>query len=270
MASTKELSPIAIKQGILKERNRPTLREYIPLIFDDFFELHGDRQFSDDQAILGGLALVEGSPVTVIGHVKGKSTRENIASNFGMAHPEGYRKALRLMKQAEKFGRPVITFIDTSGAFCGIGAEERGQGEAIARNLMEMMALNVPVIALVLGEGGSGGALGIAVANQVYMLENALYSVISPKGCASILWKDASREMEAAELLKMTARDLLSMGIIDGILPEPEGGAQKNVKQVALRIRSTLIQAIQTLEREPELAVKRYEKFRAMGVFEQV
>ncbi|MDR0381516.1 MAG: acetyl-CoA carboxylase carboxyl transferase subunit alpha, partial [Oscillospiraceae bacterium] len=176
------------KMELARLRGRPTLRDYIPLLFEDFIELHGDRVFADDGAVLGGLALLGGRAVTVIGHVKGKSTRENIDVNFGMAHPEGYRKALRLMRQAEKFKRPVVCLVDTPGAFCGVGAEERGQGEAIARNLMEMMALTVPVVSVVTGEGGSGGALGLAVANRVLMLENAVYSVISPKGCASILW----------------------------------------------------------------------------------
>lgn len=268
MAANKETLPkVNVALNMVRERGRPTLREYIPLIFEDFFELHGDRLYSDDKAILGGIAKLGGRPVTVIGHVKGKNTRENIASNFGMAHPEGYRKALRLMKQANKFGRPIITFVDTSGAFCGIGAEERGQGEAIARNLYEMMALDVPIVSVVLGEGGSGGALGIAVANVVLMMENAIYSVISPKGCASILWKDPERELEAATNLKMTAEDLLGLGVIDGIIPEPEGGAHRNIKQSAMAIKSAVTEALKGLLRESDYAAGRYQKFRAMGKF---
>ncbi|MDR1157311.1 MAG: acetyl-CoA carboxylase carboxyltransferase subunit alpha [Oscillospiraceae bacterium] len=262
------MSPAVRKMELARLRGRPTLRDYIPLLFEDFIELYGDRMFADDSAVLGGLALLEDRPVTVIGHVKGKSTRENIDVNFGMAHPEGYRKALRLMKQAGKFGRPVVCLVDTPGAFCGVGAEERGQGEAIARNLMEMMALTVPVVSVVTGEGGSGGALGLAVANRVLMLENAVYSVISPKGCASILWKDPAREYEAADLLQITAEDLLRLGVVDGIIPEPEGGAHRNVRKTALAIRAAVTAALTALEEETDLAQKRYDKFRAMGVFQ--
>jgi len=249
-------------------RERPTIRDYLPIIFDDFIELHGDRLYGDDKAVLGGLALLGGRPVTVVAHLKGKTTRENIDANFGMPHPEGYRKALRLMNQAEKFGRPVICLVDTPGAFCGVEAEQRGQGEAIARNLLTMMSLTVPVLSVITGEGGSGGALALAVANRVYMLENAVYSVISPKGCASILWKDPDREQEAAGLLGITAEDLLRGGIIDGVIPEPEGGAHKQAQHTALAIKHALVTGLESLAGMSDLAAHRYEKFRAMGVFE--
>ena len=262
-------SPAVKKMELARLRVRPTVRDYIPIVFDDFMELHGDRLYGDDRAVLGGLALLGGRPITIVAHLKGKSTRENIEANFGMPHPEGYRKALRLMKQAEKFARPVICFVDTPGAFCGVEAEQRGQGEAIARNLMEMMSLTVPVVSVVTGEGGSGGALALAVANRVYMMENAVYSVISPKGCASILWKDPAREHEAAELLGITAEDLLRGGIIDGIVPEPEGGAHKHVKRTAMALKKTLVTALDLLADIPDLAAHRYEKFRSMGVFEE-
>lgn len=254
---------------IVKQKTRPNVVDYISRIFDDFIELRGDRAFGDDQAILGGIARLGDMPVTVIGHHKGKNTQENIDFNFAMAHPEGYRKALRLMKQAEKFHRPIICFVDTPGAYCGIGAEERGQGEAIAKSLQVMMALETPVISIVTGEGGSGGALGLAVANKVYMLENAVYSVISPKGFASILWKDATREKEAAELLKMTAQDLYEAHIIEGIIPEPEEGAHKDVKQMCKNIEAVLKDDLAELTALSgrELAQFRYEKFRHMGVF---
>lgn len=254
---------------IVKQKNRPNVVDYISRIFDDFIEFRGDRAFGDDQAILGGIARLGDMPVTVIGHHKGKNTQENIDFNFAMAHPEGYRKALRLMKQAEKFHRPIICFVDTPGAYCGIGAEERGQGEAIAKSLQVMMALETPVITIVTGEGGSGGALGLAVANKVYMLENAVYSVISPKGFASILWKDATREKEAAELLKMTAQDLYDAHIIEGIIPEPEEGAHKDVKLMCKNIEAVLKKDLTELTGKSgqELAQLRYEKFRHMGVF---
>jgi len=254
--------------ALARMRERPSARDYLPLIFDDFFELHGDRLFGDDHAMLGGIALLDGRPVTVVAHLKGKNTRESIDANFGMPHPEGYRKALRLMRQAEKFSRPVVCLVDTPGAFCGVEAERRGQGEAIARSLLGMMALNVPVVSVVTGEGGSGGALALAVANRVYMLENAVYSVISPKGCASILWKDPAREQEAAELLGITAADLLQAGVIDGIIEEPEGGAHKQIRQTATAIRQALITALEDLGGVSDLRRRRYEKFRAMGVYE--
>ena len=256
---------------IMRNRERPTIHYYIDKLFDDFFELHGDRLYSDDTAVRGGIARFNSMPVTVIGHVKGRNTTENIASNFAMPHPEGYRKALRLMHQAEKFGRPVICFVDTSGAYCGVGAEERGQGEAIARNLMEMMFLKVPVISIVTGEGGSGGALALAVANRVYMLENAIYSVISPKGFASILWKDPSREQEAASVMKITSRDLLSFGVVDGVIEEPGGGAHKSPRQTADNIRACIEEGLGSLYglSAEELVSSRYEKFRATGVFSE-
>lgn len=254
---------------IMKQKNRPNIVDYISYIFDDFIEFKGDRCFGDDQAILGGIARLGDVPITVIGHHKGKNTQENIDFNFAMAHPEGYRKALRLMEQAEKFKRPIICLVDTPGAYCGIGAEERGQGEAIAKSLQVMMALKTPVISIVTGEGGSGGALGLAVANKVYMLENAVYSVISPRGFASILWKDASREKEAAELLKMTAQDLFDAHIIEGIIPEPKGGAHNDVKQMCKNMETVLRQEVSALSAlsGEALAQQRYEKFRHMGVF---
>ena len=206
-----------------RANNRPTSVDYITKIFgDSFIELHGDRRFGDDKAIVGGIAKLNDMPVTVIGIEKGRNIKERMERNFGAAHPEGYRKALRLMKQAEKFHRPVICFVDTSGAYCGIGAEERGQGQAIAENLMEMMTLKTPILSIFIGEGGSGGALALAVADEVWMLENAIYSVISPEGCASILWKDSSKTAEASECLKLTSQDLFKLGVIERIIREPK------------------------------------------------
>lgn len=211
------------KVNAARANNRPTSIDYINKIFgDSFIELHGDRKFGDDKAIVGGIAKLNDMPVTVIGIEKGRNLKERMERNFGSAHPEGYRKALRLMKQAEKFRRPVICFVDTSGAYCGIGAEERGQGQAIAENLMEMMTLKTPILTILIGEGGSGGALALAVADEVWMLENAIYSVISPEGCASILWKDSSKTAEASECLKITSQDLFSMGVIERIIREPK------------------------------------------------
>ena len=212
------------RMELIRHKGRPTVRDYIPMIFDEFYEMHGDRLFGDDAAIVGGIARVHGISVTVLGQVKGHNLEENKKTNFSSPHPEGYRKALRLAHQAEKFHRPVICFIDTPGAFCGIAAEERGQGEAIARCLLEFSRLKTPVISIVLGEGGSGGALALGVCDTLGMLENAVYSVISPRGCASILWKDASREKEAAEAMKMTAEDLYGLGVCDGIIPRPPAG----------------------------------------------
>ena len=253
------------KLQIIHDPKRPTIDDYVAALFDDFVELHGDRAYAEDSAICAGIGLFGGMPVTVIGHRKGKTTEENIAANFGMPHPEGYRKALRLAHQAEKFGRPVLCFVDTPGAFCGVGAEERGQGEAIARCLYDFMALRTPVVSIVTGEGGSGGALALAVADRVLMMENALYSVISPRGCASILWKDASREIEAAECLKITAQDLYGFGMIEGIIPE--GPAMvKNVKKAL-----TLV--LRELMAGPDMDAmleKRYEKFRKIGVFQEI
>ncbi|WP_084739363.1 acetyl-CoA carboxylase carboxyltransferase subunit alpha [Thermobrachium celere] len=224
---------------------RPTSLDYIEMIFDDFIEFHGDRLYGDDPAIVGGIATLNGIPVTVIGEQKGRNTKENLYRNFGMPHPEGYRKALRLMKQAEKFKRPIITFVDTPGAYCGIGAEERGQAEAIARNLMEMSTIDTLKIAIVIGEGSSGGALAISVADEIWMLENAVYSILSPEGFASILWKDASRAKEAADVMKMTAYDLKELGIITRIIKEPAGGAHKAPQVVAEEIKRNLLEVLQ-------------------------
>ena len=218
---------------LARKSDRPKAQEYINAIFDEFIELHGDRNFGDDKAIIGGIATLDGMPVTVIGEQKGRNAKENIERNFGMPNPEGYRKALRLMKQAEKFNRPVITFIDTPGAYPGMGAEERGQGEAIARSIMEMSSLKVPIICVVIGEGSSGGALAIGVGDKVVMLENAIYSILSPEGFASILYKDSSKAKEAAENMKLTAKDLKELNIIDDVIKEPEGGAQEDFEKVA-------------------------------------
>ncbi|AXQ79478.1 acetyl-CoA carboxylase carboxyl transferase subunit alpha [Streptococcus chenjunshii] len=248
---------------ILKEarnQGRLTALDYAELIFDDFMELHGDRHFADDGAVVGGLARLDGRPVTVIGIQKGKNLQDNLKRNFGQPNPEGYRKALRLMKQAEKFGRPVITFINTAGAYPGIGAEERGQGEAIAKNLLEMSDLRVPIIAIIIGEGGSGGALALAVADQVWMLEHTIYAVLSPEGFASILWKDGSRATEAAELMKITAGELLNMGVIDQIIPEHGYFSSEIIE----RIKTSLIAEIEKLSQLPleDLLEKRYRRFR--------
>lgn len=243
---------------------RPTGLDYIDRIFDNFIELHGDRYYGEDRAIVGGVAFLGNIPVTVIAQQKGRNTKENIMRNFSMPHPEGYRKALRLMKQAEKFHRPVICFIDTPGAFCGLGAEERGQGEAIASNLAEMMQLKTPIISIVISEGGSGGALALGVADKVYMLENAIYSILSPEGFASILYKDASKAEQAANDMKLTAQDLLQFGIIDGIIPEPAGGAHNDFNQMAKSIKAVLEIDLEDLMEKPldELLEKRYQKFR--------
>lgn len=256
---------------IIKNKNRPNINDYIPMIFDDFIELHGDRYYGDDGAVKGGIAVLQGEPVTVIGMVKGKNLDENKKTNFAMPNPEGYRKALRLMKQAEKFSRPVICLVDTPGANCSVGAEERGQGEAIARNLFEMMRLKTPVVSVILGEAGSGGALALAVCDELAMLENAVYSVISPRGFASILWKDASREKEAAELLKMTSSDLIKLGVADYIIPEPAGGAQADPPFVADGMLAYLTRALTRLRAfdTGELLQKRYDKFRRIGIFEE-
>lgn len=252
---------------LARHPERPTTEDYIQEIFTDFIELKGDRTFGDDPAILGGLAFLEGTPVTVIGHQKGRDTKENIHRNFGMSHPEGYRKALRLMEQAEKFKRPVVTFIDTSGAYCGLGAEERGQGQAIAQNLMAMARLRVPILSVVIGEGGSGGALGIGVGDRVAMLSSAVYSVISPEGLATILWKDSGKASEAASVMKLTAKELLGLGVIDGVLEEPLGGAHRNPQKTAAVVGSWLEAQLRELSRvDAEALVQgRYEKFRAMG-----
>lgn len=254
---------------VARHPERPTTLQYIEAMCENFIELHGDRNFGDDEAIIGGIAFFEGQPVTLIGHQRGKSTKENIRRNFGMPHPEGYRKALRLMKQAEKFNRPIICFIDTKGAYPGKAAEERGQSEAIARNLIEMAGLKVPVISIVIGEGGSGGALALGVANRVFMLENATYSVISPEGAASILWRDGSLAKQAAEALRITAPDLKELGIIDGIIPEVAGGAHRNVAKQALYLKECISDTLKTLKalNAEQLVEDRYNKFNKIGQF---
>ena len=251
---------------LARQLERPKSLDYINKIFDEFIELHGDRNFGDDKSIIGGIAKLQGMAVTVIGEQKGKNVKENMQRNFGMPEPEGYRKALRLMKQAEKFNRPIITFIDTPGAYPGIGAEERGQGEAIAKNMMEMSMLKVPSICIVIGEGSSGGALAIGVGDKVIMLENAIYSILSPEGFASILYKDASKAKQAAEDMKITAKDLKSLGIIDEIIKEPKDGAQNDFEKVTKSIKKYLISNIEELQKlsKEELIEKRYQKFRTM------
>ena len=242
-----------------RDKKRATSLDLINGIFDDFLEMHGDRRFANDRAIVSGIAYLDDIPITVIGIEKGHSVRERSMRNFGSAHPEGYRKALRQMKLAEKFGRPVICFVDTSGAYCGIGAEERGQGQAIAENLMEMMTLKTPIISIIVGEGGSGGALALSVANEVWMLENSIYSVISPEGCASILWKDSARAEEAAECLKLTAEDLLGLNIIEKIIAENE--------LLVDGLKSLLVTAVRKYMAMPadELIEQRYNRFRVIG-----
>ena len=257
---------------IARHPKRPHALDLYKLLLDDFVELHGDRVFGDDLAIVGGLAVFEGEPVVVLGHQKGRDTRENIARNFGMPHPEGYRKALRLMQVAEKFGAPIVTFIDTPGAYPGLGAEERGQAEAIAKNLREMAGLATPIVCVVTGEGGSGGALAIGVGNRVLMLEYAIYSVISPEGCAAILWGDAAKAPEAAGLMRVTAPELLHLGVIDGIIPEPVGGAHRDWEQAATNLRAALRDQLRRLRGRSGAALveERYERFRRIGVFDEV
>ena len=254
---------------IIRQKNRPTIDDYLPLIFSDVIELHGDRRQADDRALWCGLGRLDGRPVTIIGHRKGRSIEEKARCNFGMPHPEGYRKAMRLMLQAERFGRPIITLIDTTGAYCGVGAEERGQGEAIAANLMGMMQLKVPVVGLVTGEGGSGGALAIGVCDQLGMLSNAIYSVISPRGFASLLWKDPAREREAADILHITAADLKDMGVCDAIVPEPAEGAHMQHAQTAEAIKAYLRSSLAQLSdtNPSQLMQVRYDRFRRIGSF---
>ena len=254
---------------IARLQERPTTLDYIPYIFDSFIELHGDRNFRDDPAMIGGIGYLNGTPVTVIGQQRGKDTKDNIYRNFGMAHPEGYRKALRLMKQAEKFNRPIFTFIDTKGAYPGKAAEERGQSESIARNLVEMASLKVPVIAIVIGEGGSGGALGIGIANRIMMLENSTYSVISPEGAAALLWKDSSLAKMAAETMKITAKDLHHLNVIDSVIDEPLGGAHNNIEQQAIDIKQAFVDQLEQLQQQSadELVEDRFNKFRNIGAF---
>lgn len=248
---------------------RPYTMDYIKYLTQDFVELHGDRRFSDDKAIVCGFAKWDGEPVCVLGHQKGRDTKENLLRSFGSAHPDGYRKAMRIMRLAERFGRPIIAFVDTPGAYPGVGAEERGQAEAIAYNLREMAELTVPVIVIVIGEGGSGGALGIAVGDHICVLENAYYSVISPEGCAAILWKENSRSPDAANALKLTGQDLLKLGVIDEVIPEPLGGAHRDFEGAAENVRKSVNKALAGLKQiaRKDLPSLRYQKFRKMGFF---
>ncbi len=257
------------KMQIARHPERPNFMDYVSGICTDFIEMHGDRVGTDDRAIMGGLAKIDGRPVMIIGTMKGKSTKENLEYNFGMPQPEGYRKALRLFKHADKFGLPIVTIIDTPGAYPGISAEEHAQGAAIATNLKEMQKLGVPVIAIISGEGCSGGALGLAVANKVYMLEHAYYTVISPEGCASILWRDASKNLEAANALKITAPHLIKHGIIDGDIKEPVRGAHTDYEAMASEVKNTILSALDELSNmsREDLRNQRYDKFRKMGAF---
>lgn len=255
------------KVNTARHKDRPNSRFYIENIFDEFIELHGDRSFGDDKAIVGGIGKINNFNVTIIGINKGKDTKENIETNFGMVHPEGYKKALRLMKQAEKFKRPIICFVDTPGAFCGLGAEERGQGYAIAQNLMEMSSLKTPIISIIIGEGGSGGALALAVGDKVYMLENSIYSILSPEGFASILWKDVSKSKKAASAMKITSEDLKHFNIIDDIIYEPGNGAHENPEEIAKNIKEHILNDLEELISidYDELLNNRYNKFRKIG-----
>ncbi len=254
---------------IARHPSRPYTLDYILMLMSDFIELHGDRGFADDKAIVGGFARLQQLRIVVIGHQKGRDTKENLMRNFGCAHPEGYRKALRLMKLAEKFDLPIVIFIDTPGAYPGIGAEERGQAQSIALNLREMVSIAVPILAIVIGEGGSGGALGIGVADRICVLENAYYSVISPEGCAAILWKSGSKAPEAAEVLKLTANDLLRLGIIDEVVPEPLGGVHRDPEKMGATLKMTIqkhLKELLALSRQ-DLLEARYKKFRNIGKF---
>ena len=265
----RDLTPWQVSQ-MSRHPQRPYTLDYVKVICDEFQELAGDRAFADDQAIVGGLARIDGRPVMVIGHQKGRDTKSKVRRNFGMPRPEGYRKALRLMKMAERFQLPILTFIDTPGAWPGIDAEERGQSEAIARNLMEMAGLRVPIICTVVGEGGSGGALAIGVGDRTLMLEYGTYSVISPEGCASILWKDAAKAKDAAEQMAITAPKLKALGLIDKIVREPIGGAQRNPQQMAKRLKAILLNELAALDALPadELLERRYQRLRGYGAFE--
>ncbi|MFH1478666.1 MAG: acetyl-CoA carboxylase carboxyltransferase subunit alpha [Candidatus Omnitrophota bacterium] len=258
------------KIQLARHPKRPYTYDYINMIMVDFVEIHGDRMFQDDKSIVGGFAKIDGEKVMVIGHQKGRDTKENLIRNFGSAHPEGYRKALRLMKLAEKFRVPIISFIDTPGAYPGIGAEERGQAGAIAYNLREMIELKVPVIVIVIGEGGSGGALGIGIGDRVYVMENAYYSVISPEGCAAILWKDRLKAPDAAEVLKLTAKDLIKLNIIDGEIKEPLGGAHRDPEEISNTVKKCIKKALKELSSlsTDDLLEQRYKKFRKMGDIE--
>jgi acetyl-CoA carboxylase carboxyl transferase subunit alpha len=259
------------KTQVARHQDRPYALDYIGHLMTDWVELHGDRAFKDDPAIVAGFATFRGRSVAVIGHEKGRDTTERIRRNFGQARPEGYRKALRIMKLAERFGRPVLTFIDTAGAYPGLGAEERGQAEAIARNLIEMAVLRVPLVATITGEGGSGGALALGMGDRVFILEYATYSVISPEGCAAILWKDQDRKAEAAEALKLTAPDLLELGVVDEVIPEPQGGAHTDPAAACRRVGDVLEKALAELERlsPSERLSRRYDRFRSLGVYDE-
>lgn len=272
MAKTKrETQELTAWQKVEIARNpkRKTSIEYIEQIFDEFIELHGDRNFKDDQAIICGLGRIGNQSYTIIAEQKGRTTKENVLRNFGMPNPESYRKAIRFMKQAEKFNRPVITFIDTKGAYPGVGAEERGQGEAIAKSMFEMAKLKVPVISIVIGEGSSGGALAIGVSNKIYMLENAIYSILSPEGYSSILWKDSSRYKEAAEKMKLTANDLYEMKVIDTIIPEPIEMQESDFDKVAKTIKNEIKKDVEKMQKQTKEAIveQRYQKFRNLGTF---
>ncbi len=256
---------------LAKHQERPYTLDYIERLFSDFVELHGDRLFGDDPALVGGLANFDGNPVMVMGQQKGRTTKEKLYRNFGMMNPEGYRKAIRLMKMAVKFNRPIIVFVDTPGAYPGLGAEERGQGEAIARNLFEMTRLTVPIVVVIIGEGASGGALGIGLGDRILMMENAWYSVISPEGCAAILWRDSGRANQAAEELKLAAPDLLDLKVIDEIIPEPLGGAHRNVDEAAKTVKERIVKHLGELSAIPreELVEKRIEKYGKMGYYQE-
>ena len=265
----RDLNPWQVSQ-MARHPQRPYTNDYIGILCDEFQELAGDRAYADDAAIVGGLGRINGRPVMIIGHQKGRDTKTKVRRNFGMPRPEGYRKALRLMKMAERFKLPLLTFIDTPGAYPGIGAEERGQSEAIARNLLEMAELRIPIVCTVIGEGGSGGALAIGVGDRTVMLEYSTYSVISPEGCASILWKDAAKARDAAEQLGLTAKRLKSLGLVDKVVREPIGGAHRNPRQTATRLKAVLMNAIDELEQLPvdTLLQRRYERLRSYGAYE--
>ena len=259
------------KVQLSRHPDRPYMMDYVGMIAEDFVEIHGDRHFGDDRAMITGLARIDGWKVLIVGHQKGRGTKENLERNFGCAHPEGYRKAIRLMQMADKFGIPVICLIDTPGAYPGVGAEERGQAEAIAYNMREMAGLKVPIVIFVIGEGGSGGALGIGVGDRIFVLENSYYSVISPEGCAAILWRERSKAPAAAKALKLTAPELIELGVIDGMISEPLGGAHRNPKLAAEEIRKTIVKTLEELSElsAEELIEARYKKYRDIGVYKE-